>query len=286
MIPMFRVRSNGTARSIEDLAVGFWAIVRSLVVWDCYIPPAGPSRESVRQFVASWISPAVVRERLVRVSHLVDVFPLLDRVATVLRGVDDLVRETVDHRLLVTLAGVLDEPAHTERERAVRANVDGHLVRRTTDAAALHLDARADVTEGALPDLHRVVLGALCDHVERTVDDAFSGRLLAIAHDDVDELRQTAAHVGGGVGVLRVREDLALRYFTFTRHGSSSLLRALRAVLAARLLAVLDAGGVQRAADDVVTDAREVLHTTATDEDDRVLLQVVSLARDVRRHFH
>src|SRR4051794_26632471 len=64
------------------------------------------------------------------------------------------------------------------------------------------------------------------------------------------------------------------------------LLRALRAVLRARLLAVLDTGGVERAADDVVANAREILDAAAADQDDRVLLQVVSLARDVRRHFH
>src|SRR5260370_1163173 len=43
--------------------------------------------------------------------------------------------------------------------------------------------------------------------------------------------------------------------------------------------------GVQRAADDVVPDARQVLHTTAPDEHDRVLLQVVADARDVRGHL-
>src|SRR5262245_32457804 len=59
----------------------------------------------------------------------------------------------------------------------------------------------------------------------------------------------------------------------------------LRAVAAARLLAVRDAGGVERAADDLVAHAREVLHTTAADEHDRVLLEVVADAGDVRGHF-
>src|SRR5215468_6068226 len=64
------------------------------------------------------------------------------------------------------------------------------------------------------------------------------------------------------------------------------LLRALRAVLRARLLAVLHAGGVERAADDVVANAGEILDAAAADQDDRVLLQVVPLARDVRRDLH
>src|SRR5690606_6236019 len=42
------------------------------------------------------------------------------------------------------------------------------------------------------------------------------------------------------------------------------------------------AGGVERAADDVVAHAGKVLHTTSANEHDAVLLKVVSLARDVR----
>src|SRR5215469_11613970 len=63
------------------------------------------------------------------------------------------------------------------------------------------------------------------------------------------------------------------------------LLLALGAVLGAALLAVAGAGRVERPADDVVADARQVLDTAAPDEDDRVLLQVVTDARDVRRHL-
>src|SRR6476660_4419349 len=62
--------------------------------------------------------------------------------------------------------------------------------------------------------------------------------------------------------------------------GISALL-LLRAVPAASLLAVLHALGVERAADDLVANTGEVLHTTATDEHDRVLLEVVADTRDV-----
>src|SRR6478736_1674093 len=63
--------------------------------------------------------------------------------------------------------------------------------------------------------------------------------------------------------------------------GGSAL--SLRAVTAAGLLAVADTGGVERAADDLVANARQILHTTTTHEHDRVLLEVVPLTRDVRR---
>src|SRR3954470_6083501 len=66
--------------------------------------------------------------------------------------------------------------------------------------------------------------------------------------------------------------------------GMSALL--LGAVAAAGLLAVAHAGGVEGAPDDLVADARQVLHTTATHEHDRVLLEVVALAGDVGGDLH
>src|SRR5919204_4643134 len=58
-------------------------------------------------------------------------------------------------------------------------------------------------------------------------------------------------------------------------------LLALGAVTRAGLLAVADALGVQDAADDLVTDAGQVLHPAAPHQHDRVLLQVVADAGDV-----
>src|ERR1044072_2941065 len=57
--------------------------------------------------------------------------------------------------------------------------------------------------------------------------------------------------------------------------GMSALL-LLRAVTAARLLAVADTVGVERAADDLVADAGQVLHPAPPHEHHRVLLQVVA----------
>src|SRR3954462_3470261 len=67
--------------------------------------------------------------------------------------------------------------------------------------------------------------------------------------------------------------------------GMSALL-LLRAVPAASLLAVADALGVQRAADDLVAHAGEVLHPATAHEHHRVLLQVVPDARDVGGHLN
>src|SRR3954469_8065914 len=64
-----------------------------------------------------------------------------------------------------------------------------------------------------------------------------------------------------------------------------ALLR-LHAVLRAGLLAIGHPGGVERAADDLVADARQVLDAAAANEHHGVLLQVVALARDVDRDLH
>src|SRR5580704_11308764 len=72
------------------------------------------------------------------------------------------------------------------------------------------------------------------------------------------------------------------RFVAGPLRGMSALL-LLRAVAAARLLAVAHALGVQRAADDLVADTGQVTDTTAADQHDRVLLQVVTDTGDVGR---
>src|SRR6185369_6175262 len=59
----------------------------------------------------------------------------------------------------------------------------------------------------------------------------------------------------------------------------------LGSVLRATLVAIANTARVQCAANDVIANTRQVLHTTAANEHDRVLLQVVSFTRDVRSHF-
>src|SRR6478609_11822374 len=62
--------------------------------------------------------------------------------------------------------------------------------------------------------------------------------------------------------------------------------RRLGAVLAAALLAVADAGGIEGAPDDVVLHRREVADAATADEHDGVLLEVVADPRDVGRDLH
>src|SRR5688500_16132344 len=64
---------------------------------------------------------------------------------------------------------------------------------------------------------------------------------------------------------------------------SSYSLRLLCAVLAAGLLAAVDAERIERPADDVVAHARQIANAAAANKHDAVLLQVVALAWDVDR---
>src|SRR5215475_12492762 len=64
-----------------------------------------------------------------------------------------------------------------------------------------------------------------------------------------------------------------------------SLLRTLGAVERTALLAVLDALGVEHAADDVVAHAGKVLDAAAADQDHAVLLKIVAFAGNISEGF-
>src|SRR6202000_2270064 len=64
-----------------------------------------------------------------------------------------------------------------------------------------------------------------------------------------------------------------------------SLLRTLGAVERTGLLAVLDALGVEHAADDVIANAGKVLHAAAADQDNAVFLQVMAFAGNISQRF-
>src|ERR687894_2488673 len=157
MIPMLRTlpRSVSTSRATRFLfpsvvAAGPAAGVLRIGRGPGWFAPGRPRR-----------SPAVVRERLVRLRHLVGVLAALDRGTEAVRSVEQLVGEPLDHRLLTACPGVRDEPAQAERGRAAGADLDRHLVGRATDAAAADLEGRLHVVERTLQRDDRVGAVAL-----------------------------------------------------------------------------------------------------------------------------
>src|SRR5580700_11841548 len=63
--------------------------------------------------------PAIVREGLVGLGHTMHVVLLLDRRATAIGRVQQLIRQLVDHALFATSAAVLQNPADRQRNPAV-----------------------------------------------------------------------------------------------------------------------------------------------------------------------
>src|SRR5690606_6147059 len=82
-----------------------------------------------------------------------------------------------------------------------------------------------------------------------------------------------------------MERDRRLMGLLLTLSGGRATLRTLRAVQRAALATVVHTRGVQRTTYDVVPNARKILHPAASNQDDRVLLEVVPLAGDVCRHL-
>src|SRR5215207_9835953 len=80
-----------------------------------------------------WWLPAVVGEGPVGLGHLVRVLAALAGATETVGGVEDLVHQPIGHRLLATLAGKADQPAHGQRGGPGRLDLHRHLVRRPTD---------------------------------------------------------------------------------------------------------------------------------------------------------
>src|SRR6266536_4496567 len=235
-----------------------------------------PARARPRSFLRC--SPSVMGERLVRLGHLVEVLAALHRRALADGGLHDLAHQPLAHRVLAALAGEVHQPPQRQRRAARRTDLDRHLVRRAADTPRADLEKGPSVLHRLLERDDRVVRRALADLLERLVDDPLRRALLAVQQDLVDQLRHER------VLVDRIRLDLTLDRWSFPRHGPVHLRRdLLPAVLGPGLAAVPDPRGVECGTDDLVADAREVLHPAAPHEHDRVLLQVVADPGDVGR---
>src|SRR6185295_20165686 len=126
--------------------------------------------------------PAVVGKGLVGLRHAEDVVLALERAALLGLRVEQLVGEPLRHRLLATVAGELDEPAHGERAGAAGRDLDRHLVGRAADTAGADLEHRGERLDGRLERLDRVLARALGENRQRVIHDALGGGLLAVQH--------------------------------------------------------------------------------------------------------
>ncbi len=199
-----------------------------------------------------------------------NVFLALDSRTSVVGGVENLVGESLTHGVLFATAGKANQPPDGEGAGPTGRHLDRYLIGGATDAARANLDIGPDVVYPPLENGDGVLSGAALDDFEGVVDDLAGDVLLARPEDLIDHLADK------DVAEYRVGLDLSL-----LGRSSSHLLLPLGPVAGASLLAVLHAGGVEGAPDDLVPDAGEVADAAPADQHDRVLLEVVALAGDV-----
>ena len=128
--------------------------------------------------------------------HLVNIVTLADRTALTLECFHDLGRECGGHRRAFAGIREIYNPTQRERSLTIRRNFERHLIRRTTHAAGLGLNAGLGVVHSALQNFNgvtrRIFLG---ESFKRTIDDALCRALLAGEHDGVDQSRYENALV-------------------------------------------------------------------------------------------
>src|SRR3954451_17603331 len=154
MIPMLRVLASWALVSAMSLLLLLQSTC-GMSVRGCRGSPDLPLAAGA----AGPALPAVVREGLVRLGHLVGVLAALDCRSETVARIEQLVHQALGHRLLPARAAVLDQPAQAQGGAARGAHLDRHLVGRTTDAAAADLEGRLDVVQRTLERDDRVGVG-------------------------------------------------------------------------------------------------------------------------------
>src|SRR3990170_809844 len=162
-----------------------WAMIPIFRVFSSCVVIATSSSS----FPASRGSPAVMREGLVGLGHLVRVFLLLDRHPPVVVGIQDFPRQTVDHRFFGALLREVDHPPERKSEAPLGADLDRDLIGRSSHPAGFDLDDGLGVFHGFFEDAYRIFLRLLLDDLHRTVDDFLRDGFLPLAHDPVDHPR-------------------------------------------------------------------------------------------------
>src|SRR3990170_7886153 len=161
--------------------------------------------------------PAVMSEGLVCLGHLVHVFPLLNRTALVVGGVDYLSGESFHHRLFAAGPGVVHEPPERQRHLPLGPELDRNLICRSADPPGLDFQYGLHILDSLLEHLQGFGLGLFFDKSEGAVKYAFSLALLAVLCKLVYKLHQDL------IAELRIRQHISFRNIPLTRHGLSSL---------------------------------------------------------------
>src|SRR5258705_9181099 len=154
------------------------------------ISDSGPNDPGRRKptFTANGL-PAVMRESLVGLRHLVRVLALLHRATFVARRRQQFCGEALAKRVVGARLRITDEPTDRQGIATVGANLDRHLVVGASHASRLDLEDRLDVGHRLLEDRHGILPGLLLESLHRAVEVALGKRTLAASHHAVHEAR-------------------------------------------------------------------------------------------------
>src|SRR5690606_6344759 len=145
----------------------------------------------------SWNLEAEVGEGLVGFSHSVRVVFLFHRAAFALRCGLQLIGKAHRETLVVTRAGVLNDPSKRQGHSPLGPHFYRHLVGGATYTSATNLDERGHVVYGFLENLEAGLVGAILDDIKSAVDEILSRAFLAAFHDAVDETPDKLVPVNG-----------------------------------------------------------------------------------------
>src|SRR5450830_249279 len=141
--------------------------------------------------------PAIVRVRLVRLCHPVDIRLLLEGGASFRNRVNHLICYLLDHRLVSAFLRGIDDPFHAQVDTATRVNLNRYLKCRSTHSAGLHLNQGSAFLNGLLEDFDAGLCALPVDQLDGPIHDTLCLDLLAFLEDLVDEMVQQLAVVDG-----------------------------------------------------------------------------------------
>src|SRR5712692_7614602 len=94
---------------------------------------------------------------------------LLDRVAAIVRRIEQLSRQPVSHRFLAAPARKRDDPANRQRTAPLLMNFDRDLIGGSSYAPRFHFHVRAHVLDSLLENFERLFAGLVANLPQRIV---------------------------------------------------------------------------------------------------------------------
>src|SRR6202041_1765234 len=175
--------------------------------------------------LVAFFLPALIRESLIGLGHLVNVFFFLDGCTFSVGSIEQLVTQLVDHAPFRPAASIGQQPTDRQRGTSVSVHFHRHLIVRSTHTASLYFKQRLGILDGLREELQRLVAAAFFLHLgEGLIENALGGRALALPHHRVDELRHQIRAVN------RIGWHGPFCCMSLTRHSVSTLLTLLRAL--------------------------------------------------------